>query len=722
MTGTGGRRRARGASRWRRVLPGGIALACGLPLQAQEAPAAQQVEVRGSATAERRDAVAGRQVVDAAELTRHGDTRLADALRRIPGIVVSGSGAELSIRLDGMAAEQTLVLVNGEPVPRQQILDALALGDIERVEITRGANVQWSGRGLAGTIHIVTRRQAGRAQRDLALTLGAHFGRPTGQAELTLGDRQGETGWRLGLTARGERERYPVAQQLRFADAQGRVRSAYRVHLEEAAHDDAVTLTPLWQWSAADGRRLLAEAVLTVSRFQGAGEDERGEVQGERPRMQHDRLAYRHDRTLARVRLDGAWPLAGGARLAGALTASHARRVQASLLTGEDFDGIAVRDSTVDSTRRDDLLSGRASVEQRLGTAHTLVAGVQLESNRGREVRVQRERIPSWEPDFIDERYDATARSVAAYVQDDWLPDRRTTLSLGVRLERLDTRSEGNVFEGVSQQHRLSSPMLNAMWRPDAQTQWQLGLSRAYRLPEPRDLMPRRWTRPENSSLVPDFFGNPDLRPESAWTLQAGWERRLGDDARLTLGSVVRRIDDVVLRELVLLNDRYLLRPVNQGRAWVASLQAGAQGAVAAPWGGELSLKGGATIRRSRVDALPGPDNRVPDQSPWELQLDAEHRLPAAPAWSLNAAWRWRAGTRAQVPGERLLTRNATRTLDLSALWQATAADRLRVAVSGLAAADEIETTRRRAADGHDDLLSRTRREPRWRIQWMRRL
>ncbi|MBL8359618.1 MAG: TonB-dependent receptor [Rubrivivax sp.] len=709
-------------SRWRGVLLGAVAWGCAAPLQAQETPATRQVEVRGSAAGERRESVAGRQVIDAAELTRHGDTRLADALRRVSGLVVSGSGAELSIRLDGMAAEQTLVLVNGEPVPRQQMLDALALGDVERIEIARGANVQWSGRGLAGTINIVTRRQARRAQRDLSLTLGAHFGRPIGQAELTLGDRDGRTSWRLGLTARGERERYPVEQRLRFADAQGNVRSAYRVHVEEAAHDDALTLTPLWQWSAADGRRLLAEAVLTVSRFQGAGEDERSEVQGERPRMQHDRLAYRHDRTFARMRVDGAWPLAGGARVAGALTASHGRRVQDSLLTGEDFDGIAVRDSTVDSTRQDDFLSGRASIEQRLGTAHTLVAGMQLESNRGREVRVQRERIPSWEPDLTDERYDATARSVAAYVQDDWLPDRQTTLSLGVRLERLTTRSEGNVFDGVSQQHRLSSPMLNAMWRPDALTQWQLGLSRAYRLPEPRDIMPRRWTRPENSSLVPDFFGNPDLRPESAWTLQAGWERRLADDARLTLGGVLRRIDDVVLRDLLLLNDRYLLRPVNQGRAWVISLQAGAQAAVAVPWVGDLSLKGGVTARASRVEALPGPDNRVPDQSPWELQLDAEHRPLAANAWSLNAAWRWRAATRAQVPGDRLLTRNATRSLDVSALWQATAVDRLRFSVSGISAADEVETTRRRVADGQDDLLSRTRREPRWRVQWMRPL
>ena len=187
MTKAGGCRRVAGGSRWRGRVVGAVALGCALPLQAQQTPATPQVEVRGSAVSERRESVAGRQVIDAAELTRHGDTPLADALRRVSGLVVSGSGAELSIRLDGMAAEQTLVLVNGEPVPRQQMLDALALGDIERVEIARGANVQWSGRGLAGTINIVTRRQARRAQRDLSLTLGAYWFNPGSADQIVMG-------------------------------------------------------------------------------------------------------------------------------------------------------------------------------------------------------------------------------------------------------------------------------------------------------------------------------------------------------------------------------------------------------------------------------------------------------------------------------------------------------------------------------------------------------
>jgi hypothetical protein len=52
-----------------------------------------------------------------------------------------------------MAAEQTLLLLlNGEPVPRGQAQEAPSVGLVDRVEIVRGANMQWSGRGPRGRV------------------------------------------------------------------------------------------------------------------------------------------------------------------------------------------------------------------------------------------------------------------------------------------------------------------------------------------------------------------------------------------------------------------------------------------------------------------------------------------------------------------------------------------------------------------------------------------
>lgn len=700
----------------------------GTPARAQNP--APSITVTGSAAQERRDEVSGKQVVTADELARHGDTRLSEALRRVPGVSVGGSVGELQIRLDGLAAEQTLVLLNGEPVPRGQVLEALSLGQVERIEIVRGANVQWSGRGLAGTVNIITRQAPRSAQREASLTLGRHFGHATGQAEASAGDKtataSGTLGWRVGLAVRAEREQYPLDQQLRFGDTGTSVRSAFRVQTLERNRDEALTLTPQLQWARPDGTQLQGDAVLSVSRLVGAGDDLRSDVQGELPRMQTDRLAYRHRRSFARLGLKGSWPLAAATKLSASVTASHGRRVQDSRLTGTDFDGDAVRDSRVDSTRVDDLLSARTDLQHRLGAAHTLTAGLQLEGNRRQEDRLQREQIPSWEPDLTDERYDASSRSVAAFVQDDWLVDKTLTLSLGARLERLHTRSEGNVFDGVRRNHQLASPMLNALWRPDARTQWKAGLSRAFRLPEPRDIMPRRWTRPENSSLVPDFIGNPDLRPEASWTLTTGWDRRLaGPDAAtdagtLSLSGVLKRVDDVILDELIEMNGAYLLRRGNFGRAWVATLQAQWQGEVAAPWGGAVQLTAGAGARASRLSALPGPDNRLPEQAPWDLRLEAVHQPPGS-RWSYTARWQWQAGVEARAPNGRVLGAGPLRSADLSATWQATPASRWRLSVSGLGANDEISTVRRQTGPAADRSRVATDRQPRWRVQWLHR-
>lgn len=707
-------------------------IACGLgaaaalllpaPGWAQGSPATTSITVTGSAAQERREEVSGKQVVSADELVRHGDTRLGDALRRVPGLSVGSGGGDLQIRLDGLSAEQTLVLLNGEPVPRGQVLEALSLGQVERIEIVRGAQVQWSGRGLAGTVNIITRQAPRRAQRDGSLTLGRYFGHPTGQAELSAGDKDGALGWRLGLSARAEREQFPVEQQLQFSAHGPAGPRSYRVQTQEKARDEAVTFTPQLQWARAGSAQLQLDAVLSVSQYVGAGDDLRSDVQGEPPRMQDDRLAYRHRRQFGRLGLKGTWPLDSDTRLSASLTASRGRRVQASRLTGHDFDDVQVRDSTVDSTRVDDLLSARTDLQHRLGAAHTLTAGLQLEGNRRQEDRVQRELIPSWEPDLTDERYDASSRSVAGFVQDDWLFSKTTTLSLGARLEQLATRSDGNVFDGVRRTHRLASPMLNGLWRPDAQTQWKLGLSRAFRLPEPRDIMPRRWTRPENSSLVPDFIGNPELRPEASWTLTAGWERRLaeGDAGQLGINLVLKRVDDVILDELVELDGAYVLRRANFGRAWVVLLQARWQDDVPAPWGGKVQLSAAAGARASRLSALPGPDNRLPEQSPWDLRLEAVH-TPVGSRWTWTARWQWRAGFDAQAPSDRLLGKGPGRSVDLSATWQPDAADRWRLSVSGLAASDELDTVLRRTATGVDASRSVTRTGPRWRAQWLHR-
>lgn len=200
---------------------------------------------------------------------------------------------------------------------------------------------------------------------------------------------------------------------------------------------------------------------------------------------------------------------------------------------------------------------------------------MQLEGNRRQEDRVQRQRSSRlWVPDLVDERYDAASQSRAVFVQDDWLASAQTTLSLGAGRSTY-TRSEGNVFDGVRRRYQSSSPMLNLLWRPDKTAQWKLGLSRAFRLPEPRDLMPRRWTRPENSSRCPTSWATPNCSPKPRGRSPAAGSSAWGGEALPSLGLnlVLKRVDDVNPGRAGAAGRAVRAATGNFGRAWVGSPQ-----------------------------------------------------------------------------------------------------------------------------------------------------
>src|SRR4051812_15610183 len=95
--------------------------------------------------------------------------RVADALREVPGVNVTQSGAPgslTSVFTRGLRSEHTQVLLDGIPI-NQGLQGAFNFGDfttddIDRIEVVRGPQSTIYGpRALAGVIQIFTRRGAG---------------------------------------------------------------------------------------------------------------------------------------------------------------------------------------------------------------------------------------------------------------------------------------------------------------------------------------------------------------------------------------------------------------------------------------------------------------------------------------------------------------------------------------------------------------------------------
>lgn len=666
------------------------------------APPPQRVEVRVDPGSERRHDVAGRQVVGRAELLRHGDTQLTDALQRLPGVTVARSGPSVELRLSGLGDGRTLVLLNGEPMPRGVPLDNISLDSLERVEIVHGASVE-TAQAIAGTINLVTRRPAAKASRDMRLSLASEWGLPQAFATLNLGDAGDQASWGLGLTLSSERRRWPATDVLTRSDAAtGAVTQRTRTHKREFDHSDAITLDPRLAWKRGDTAgglwQLSTDHSLRLAQARGGVVDRRSPLQGPLPAQQASDMALNYQRLFWRGRVQVQHQATDGAKTEARLNITYARRDQQARALGYDFDERLVQDATVDGQAEDESMVLGLNHQRPLGQQHRLNLGAEWEQARRKEDRIQTEQdLPGGlPPDNLDERFDASVQRRAVYLQDEWAPEETTAMQFGVRMEQLETVSSGNIFDRVRQRHRLVGPVLRASWRPgNGPGTLKIGVSRGFKLPAPRDVMPRRYVPIAVSPTAPAQSGNPDLRPERAWSLDASWHDKLAAvGGEVVLSASLRRIDDVMLDRLIaqpaVLNAPWLLQRFNAGRAWSAGLTLELRGQLhhAALAKAPMRWSASGSLARSRLSDVSALHPALPGQAPWEAKLSLTQPLPRA--WTAQVGLDARGASLADLPSLRRVEHRARHSLNASLGWQARPGQTWRFSVAQLAASDDV--------------------------------
>jgi outer membrane receptor protein involved in Fe transport len=330
--------------------------------------------------------------------------------------------------------------------------------------------------------------------------------------------------------------------------------------------------------------------------------------------------------------------------------------------------------------------------------AHAISLGWDAEQNSRSEDRLQREQaLPGGLPvENLDEIYDARVRRLALFAQDEWELSRAWMATLGLRWEGLHTLSQGNVFDAVSQRSSVFSPVLQTVWRvPASKDQLRLALARSYKAPNPRQLMPRRFVANNNSANTPNYQGNPDLRPELAWGLDASWERPLAKSSQIGASAYLKRIDQVVVEELLQQDGAWVLRRANHGVAWVQGVAFEARLNLRELWpvAPALDLRANLGVNRSRVEAVPGPDNRLADQTPLSLNLGVDHRIESL-SLSWGASFNYQAGGAQRSSATRFGDRPTTRMLDAYAAWKPDKSMQWRLALSNLLHPDRVDISR----------------------------
>lgn len=690
-----------------------VPLACSLlgTAEAKSPPAPgapDRIEITGTpGSDDGRDSTASRVIIGRDEIARHGDSSVVDVLRRVPGITVTGGqGRASDIRMRGLGNGYTQILVNGEAMPGGFSLESLPPGQIERIEVARVATVDVGAQGIAGTVNIILRQAVRKAQREAKAALGSRSGRGSAQLDSQFSDRLDGWSYALGAGLSRKNEAWPSTLDQEGRDASGTADQRRTTRRQAQGLADSISLTPKLSPHWGEKDKLSIEAVLRHNRFDDHSDDLRTTSLGPAPRYTTDTQKLALRTTLAQGRLNWSRTLAGGGTLEMRLGNNHLRRVADTRFQGLDDASATVMNERVtgSTTERGLLASGKFRLPYSDG--HAIAIGWDADHTRRDESRSQRQASPTGRPTVdLDERYQTTVERLAVFAQDEWDIDDRLSAYAGVRLATLRTRTEGQGMLPAGNRSSVASPVLQLLWKPPALPgdQVRLAVSRSHKAPRAVDLIPRRFVAIDNTPTTPNLQGNPELRPELAWGIDLAFEhalpRKLGF---VNINASARRIRDVILDRLFLDQGAWVATKANTGSARVFGLELESRLNLRAAWPGapDMDWRAGLSRNWSRVDQLPGPNNRLDGQILMSANLAFDWRASQQPL-TLGASLAWRGGVQARTSLTQTTVTNPLRTLDLYALWKLNPQAQLRLSIANALSPHELAT------DTHDDGSSR---------------
>lgn len=656
----------------------------GTSVEAPADPAAPVVELdkveirarRPNDTELRRQSTAAKTVIGRAEIERMGDSTLGEVLQRLPGLSVSNApGRGGTVRMRGLGSGYTQILIDGERVPKGLALESIPPDQVERIEILRAPTAETGAQAIAGTVNIVLREAVSQRQAQTRLTLEHDSDHWQPSLSGSYSNRFGPLSVQITADAAHQdtrRTNHTEVSRETAADADETLVPAFGQRESSLSHQRSDRLhlgsRLSWKASATDTFTLAPFLVLsrhdnhtTVGRDTWLGTDDSGAAFAS--------ADSRGDATYRLARLNGGWQTRWGqggkaeVKLGGrsSVYRGETQRVERNAAGGElrrEQDLPDTRDRGWQaSTKISQVLPGRG--EQ----MHEWATGVEVESSRRQDQRSRTQ----WAPDgtasalstgFGDD-LEAQVHRAALWAQDDWSLDPQWSLQAGLRWEGIRTRSTSSALS-ASHLSSVTTPLLHLLWRPEnrRKDQVRLSLTRSYLPPSLNNLTARRSLSSSypvgvdgtgtNVPTSPDYTGNPDLRPELATGVDLALEHYLAQGGLWSVSFFHRRITDlmrgVVSQQTVdwASVPRWVSRPENIGTARTTGLELEGKfkWRELQPSAPAVDVRASASVYRSRVDALSGPDNRLDDQPDWTLKLGADHSPAGWPlTWGAGLSW-----------------------------------------------------------------------------------
>lgn len=670
-----------------------------------------QVTVSAGALTQRRLDTGGKLVVGHEEIMAYGDAALSDVLRRLPGITmdsVPGKEQRSGIRMHGLGDGYTLIMLNGVPAPAGFSFDSLPPELVERIEVLRAATAESGSQAIAGSINIVLKKAVAPRQREFKLADGATHGLHSPSLAATWSGRDGPASYVVAATAERKRSDTPSAwlEEAGSAGAQlaGETRDALRSSAQQENQlTDSADLAPRLSWTLPNGDTLGWQGYAGYRRMDNHHLYAETVLIGEATEFPVSRATYASRSTVLRSDLNWVRKLDGGGGFDITLGASGSWRDANFHFYGADAAGNPAGRHDVASGPGERAYQLKGTYRAPLGASHALALGWDGSVRRRSEYRRESEFDGGSELlGSTNENYEASVHQLALFAQDEWDISAQCSLSAGVRWEGLATSSKGNVLEALDQRSSVWSPLLHLLWKLPRSTQpkggqasgdadqVRLALTRTYKAPAIAQLIPRRYaTDNNNSPLNSDTQGNPALRPELAWGIDAAYEHYPAGGGVLSASVYLRRIAGVTLDTLFQSGGRWISMPENGGTATTR----GVEFELKRPLLAGLEVKMNLARNWSRVESVAGPDNRLDRQAPSSANLGLDYGKPQSPlSMGVNLGYAGAAPVRQS--GLLWFDRSPKRAVDLYAAWKMREGMRWRLSAANLFGRDSVELQR----------------------------
>jgi len=671
----------------------------------------EKVEVSGTASdaEQRRSSTAAKIVISREEIERYGDSSVSEVLKRLPGVTTGGRpGRGGDVRMRGMGGGYTQLLVNGERMPPGFSLDNLPPDQLERIEVMRAPTAEYGARAVAGTINIVLKEALKKTLNEVRAGVGIEAGRVSPNASWTRNNKLGDKGAYTLTVSLNRSNRWDDADtRTRWyelasgAEVLNQHETGYSLEQREGVNVNARLQIPL-----AEGESLTLMPFMILSR----GNNEAGRTlmqTGTATDQPYASYSSSGDGTFKLLRGNAQWQkrLGSGTRLEARGGLGTGRFSSQGLRREFDSAGTQTR-SVDDSTRnRENNWSLNAKVSHQLQSEHSLVGGLELESSRRLQGRTTLQNGLPILTEFGDD-LSASSRRVAGYVQDEWNPSKQISAYAGLRWEGIKTSSDSASYQARNTSHVLT-PLLHGVWKPDEKSRNQIrsSLTRSYKAASLQELIARpsisqRFPTGGNEIGSPDRAGNPNLKPELATGIELAYEHYLSKGGLLSANLFYRRISDLI-RNVVSLEDvswsaqkRWVSRPQNVGNATTQGLELEAKFRLDEMMDDALpvQLRANLSLFDSKVDQVPGPDNRLEGQPKGTANFGADYKLRGLPlslgaSVNITPAYKLRlSDVSSSSVGSKIVT-------DAFVLWFIDAGTQLRFSANNLAPHDYLTTS-----------------------------